>query len=114
MWEQFKVFSVELQMVFHYMHLLQGEVRPLEAALVYHLRGLQLKLDEIQQARIAVHWLHTDEAQVHRQDVQMTTGWEMQNAGTGAPITVFVADSEVKYMQIPRRVYHWVHADTLH
>ena len=113
LWEQFKLFSSRLRMPFHYLHLIKGEARPLEAALVYHLRGVGLKIDDLPQTALVAHWAHLDEdsrATSHHQDVTISPNWQLTNAKTGAPITIFIADSEVKYLLKAQQKYKWAPA----
>ena len=120
LWEQFKVFSSSIPLdAFFKRTLSEGRPgSPLEAQLVYRLRGLSsLRADQIQQSQVAVHWHHTDSdsrAMASHVDVLVDqVDWTLKNRRTGGSLLFFVADSEVKHLDSTGDVFCFVPAAIL-
>ena len=104
LFEQFKLLHTSVDVVAAYKQLmcLPFGGMPLEAGLVYRLRGLpDVTRDHLSPSAIAVHWAYTDEKEEgaeYRKHVILGSDWALRDITTNERLLLFVADTQVKYI----------------
>lgn len=109
-WEQFKLYSTDINTTMIYKefvdaHIARGESPPgpMEARFVYHMRDMNRYVaDDVDQSRVAVHWLYTDRLAQERgrlanqYPVTISADAATLTGPNGQDILFFNADTQLK------------------
>ena len=104
LFEQFKLLHAGVDVVATYKELMRLPFggMPLEACLVYHLRGRpDITRDLLPPAAIAVHWAYTDEQEDgagYRKHVMVRDQWQLYDIMQEERLMIAILDSEVKHL----------------